>query len=70
MPGEFQQTRKHKREVLRVEDLNDANLAAIALAEPPAWARRFDSEFDPGTKPHRCSTPFPRNEQQEAEVPT
>jgi hypothetical protein len=44
MPEDAQQTHKHKREVLRVEDLSDAELAAIAAAEAPAWTQRFDSE--------------------------
>jgi hypothetical protein len=50
MPGNFQQTQRHQREVLRVEDLSDAELAALAAAEPPAWARRFDHELDPDAK--------------------
>jgi hypothetical protein len=50
MPGEFQQTQKYKREVLCVEDLSDAELAAIAAAESPAWTRRFDHELDPSTR--------------------
>jgi hypothetical protein len=36
MPEDAQQTHKHTREVLRVEDLSDAELAEIAAAEPPA----------------------------------
>ena len=47
MPQYAQQTHKHKREVLRIEDLRDADLAAIAAAEAPAWAQRFDAELAP-----------------------
>jgi hypothetical protein len=47
MPGNLQQSLKYRREVLRVEDLSDTELAAIAAAEPPAWTRRFDHELDP-----------------------
>jgi hypothetical protein len=50
MPGDSQQKLAHKREVLRVEDLNDTDLAAIAVAKPPTEARRFDSELDSGAK--------------------
>jgi hypothetical protein len=50
MPGDFQQTQKRMREVLRVEDLSDADFTAIAAAEPPAWTNCFDSELDPGSK--------------------
>jgi len=47
MPGEFQPPQKYRREVIRIEDLSSAELAAIAAAEPPAWTRRFDHEIDP-----------------------
>jgi hypothetical protein len=47
MPEDFQQSQKHKREVLRVEDLSDTELAEIAAAESPAWTKCFDSDLDP-----------------------
>ncbi len=37
---------KRGREVMRVESLTDADLAAIAAAEPPAHTRHLDSELD------------------------
>ena len=49
MPEDVQQTHKHKREVLRVEDLSDNEVAAIAAAEAPAWVKCFDSEPAPPT---------------------
>jgi hypothetical protein len=45
MPEDAQQTHKHTREVLRVDDLSDAELAAIAAAEAPAWVQRFNGEL-------------------------
>jgi hypothetical protein len=47
MLGDFQPPQKYRREVLRIEDLSDTELAAIAVAEPPAWTRRFNHELDP-----------------------
>jgi hypothetical protein len=47
MLGDLQPPQKYRREVLRVEDLSSAELAAIAAAEPPAWTRRLDHELDP-----------------------
>lgn len=55
MPENFQRTQKHKREVLRIEDLSAAELAAIAAAEVPAYARRFDHEFAQSTKEEGAS---------------
>jgi len=45
MPEDAQQTHKHTREVLRVDDLSDVELAAIAAAEAPAWVQRFNGEL-------------------------
>jgi PHD/YefM family antitoxin component YafN of YafNO toxin-antitoxin module len=43
----FRQLQRHNREVLPVEALTDADIAAIATAEAPAEAQRFDHELDP-----------------------
>jgi prevent-host-death family protein len=41
---EFKRLKRRDREVLRVEDLTEADLAAIRVAEPPAEAAAFDHE--------------------------
>jgi hypothetical protein len=53
MPGNPKPSHKYKRKVLRVEDLSDTELAAIAAVAPPAWTRRFDYELDPDAR--ECS---------------
>jgi prevent-host-death family protein len=42
----FRQMQRHAREVLPVEALTDADIAAIARSEAPAESRRFDHELD------------------------
>jgi hypothetical protein len=51
MLGDFQRPQKYRREVLRVEALSNAELAAIAAVEPPAWTRRLDNELDSDDRP-------------------
>ena len=46
----MQKNQKCIRVVLRVEDLTDVDLAAIAASEPPAWAKHLDSEIDSGSE--------------------
>ncbi len=41
---EFERLRRRDRQALRVEDLPDELVGAIAAAEPPEEARRFDGE--------------------------
>lgn len=41
---EYQRLKRRDREALRVEELDDATLSAIAAAEPPAEASRHDAE--------------------------
>ena len=42
----YRQMQRHTREVLPIEALSDADIQAIATAEAPAEARRFDHELD------------------------
>jgi prevent-host-death family protein len=42
----YRQMQRHTREVLPIEALSDADIQAIAAAEAPAEARRFDHELD------------------------
>ena len=51
MLGDFQRLQKYRREVLRVEALSNAELAAIAAVEPPAWTQRLDHELDSDDRP-------------------
>lgn len=41
---EYQRLKRRDREALRVEELDEATLSAIAAAEPPAEASRHDAE--------------------------
>jgi len=41
---EFKRLKRRDREVLRVEDFTEADLAAIRKVEPPAEAAAFDHE--------------------------
>ena len=43
---EFKRLKRRDREVLRVEDLSDADLAAIAAAEVPAEHAHLDAELN------------------------
>jgi hypothetical protein len=42
---EYERLRRRDRQAMRVEDLPDELVDAIAAAEPPAEARRFDDEL-------------------------
>jgi prevent-host-death family protein len=42
----YRQMQRHSREILPIEALSDADIQAIAAAEAPAEARRFDHELD------------------------
>jgi prevent-host-death family protein len=42
----YRQMQRQTREILPVEALSDADIQAIAAAEAPAEARRFDHELD------------------------
>jgi len=42
---EFQRLRRRDRQALRVEDLPEELVEAIAATEPPVEARRFDGEI-------------------------
>jgi prevent-host-death family protein len=42
----FRQMQRHTRDVLPIEALSDADIEAIAAAEAPAEARRFNHELD------------------------
>ena len=43
--AEFERLRRRDRQALRVEELPEELVAAIAATEPPAEARRFDDEI-------------------------
>ena len=45
-PEPFRQMQRHTRDVLPIEALSDADIEAIASAQAPAEARRFDHELD------------------------
>jgi prevent-host-death family protein len=42
----YRQMQRHTRDVLPIEALSDADIQALASAEAPAEARRFDRELD------------------------
>jgi hypothetical protein len=48
---EFKRLKRRDREVLRSEDLTEADLEAIRKAEPPAEAAAFDHEVSERTTP-------------------
>ncbi len=41
---EYQRLKRRDRQALRVEELDDATLAALAATEPPAEAAQYDHE--------------------------
>jgi PHD/YefM family antitoxin component YafN of YafNO toxin-antitoxin module len=43
----YRQMQRHTRDVLPIEALTDADIAAIAQAEVPAEQRHLDHELDP-----------------------
>ena len=43
----YRQMQRHTRDVLPIEALTDADIAAIAQAEVPAEQRHLDRELDP-----------------------
>lgn len=45
----FHQMQRYTREVLPIEALSDADLAALAAAEPPKGNDHLDRELDQGT---------------------
>jgi prevent-host-death family protein len=42
----YRQMQRHTRDALPIEALSDADIEAIARAEAPTEARRFDHELD------------------------
>jgi prevent-host-death family protein len=44
--AEYHRLKKRDREVLRPQDLSDADIAAIRSAAPPAEAFQFDDEVE------------------------
>ena len=44
--AEYHRLKKRDREVLRPQDLSDADIAAIRSAAPPAEAAQFDGEVE------------------------
>ena len=44
--AEYHRLKKRDREVLRPQDLSDADIAAIRFAAPPAEASQFDDEVE------------------------
>lgn len=44
--AEYHRLKKRDREALRVQDLSEADIAAIKAAVPPAEAARFDDEVE------------------------
>ena len=44
---EYQRLKRRDRQVLRLEDFTDEMLDAIAKAEPPEEAARYDHEYEP-----------------------
>lgn len=45
---EYHRLKRRDRQVFRIEDISEADLAAIAAAEPPAEAAAFDQEYEGG----------------------
>ena len=45
--AEYRRLKRYDREVLRFEDFTEADIAALAVAEPPEESRLFDSEYRP-----------------------
>lgn len=43
---EYQRLKRRDRQALRVEELSEGDLAAIAATEPPAEAAQYDREID------------------------
>lgn len=44
--SEYRRLKRRDRSVFRIEEISDADIAAIAAAAPPAGAAEFDHEYE------------------------